>query len=217
MRETFFESGTGKTADRLNLLLIDAIDRVHAPGTAGLLARFAAFSPSEEIRVAACNALKKRPRYEFVPQLIAAMPPRSSAEMVYQIQFLPGGFIQLIAESSRQEGRTEFNQSYDMTVGSFWFSIWRHSQGIDWQKSIGHVSSAVANLQRQAVLEKRREANNGRLRAQIALVLEQTTDFEPSDDPEQWQRQWSAYQETYTPELSTQPRKSFRSPRPALS
>ena len=83
-------AGSG-ASNRLSRLLIETASRMMHPDATALLLRYAIGPDSEDIRLAACQALKKRPMHTYVPQLIAALPGETKTK--FSVYALPNGTV----------------------------------------------------------------------------------------------------------------------------
>ncbi len=183
LESVFANDAEGKKADRLNLLLVEAADRIQHPEATNLLLRRAVLSDSDKVRLAACEALKKRPLHDFVPQLIAAMPDRVKTR--YHLTMLADGsvFHHHEVEVDGQRGKSTF------------VSDSLHPFHVERGARIA-PRAAATELGRAAAIERSAASHNAaaeRLRGRLIGVLERTTGFSEPDDPELWRKQYAEY------------------------
>ncbi len=204
LEATFAENGTGQKADAANLVLIETVGRMHTPEATQVLLRRAIQPDSMAVRAAACDELKKRPMYAYVPILIGAMPPPSSWRHSYRVTFLPGGFVGIGAEFEQSDGRSVQSISHSalidghVTVLSF-FNPELRGRRWDIETAMALTSSAVHNIRREALSLQARHERQNALRDRICGILERATGESTPRDRTEWEAWWNMQTESYTP------------------
>lgn len=157
------------------------------------LVRHAVFSRFEDVRESACNELQKRPLYNFVPMLLAAMAPPLEVTVEY-----PSGTPDVVHQKVLARG-----PEYDL--------VWVHTrihQHFTFRIPIGgQARGPLVTLDQPRSLPQRpkvktyHETNTPktRLNDRIRHVLQQTTGHSLAD-PEQWWSWWTDYNEYETPD-----------------
>ncbi|REK09838.1 MAG: hypothetical protein DWQ37_17140 [Planctomycetota bacterium] len=165
----------------LELQLIEVASRIEDFDSTQLLLRRALAGPT---RQAACEALKKRPLHQFVPQLIAMLPGKYQTQ--FRINVLPGGTVVHEHEVSFSGQQRKQKVTYESTV---------HPVGLPEAQAITPRAIASERQKAQAMEAEvgRREAVAGAVRARVSAVLEETTGFENPDDPELLRHQYAEY------------------------
>ncbi len=166
--------------------------------TAALLRR-AAYCKSQDVALAAADALKTRPMHAYVPQLIATMP--SPLKSTFHVSVAANGTV--LHEHQLQMERPEgtYTLAYESVIHPT--NIALASQVVTpralarEQAKAGAIEAAVAaEQQTRDVLAKR-----------IRLVLKRTTGFDDVEDPRLWIQQYSEFYGWSMPEKS---HKEFR-------
>ncbi|MEX0677899.1 MAG: polymorphic toxin-type HINT domain-containing protein [Pirellulales bacterium] len=184
LETVFGMSADSERTNRLNLLLIEVADRIHHPETTQVLLRRAVNADSTDVRLAACEALKRRPMHAYVPLLIEAMPGSLSTK--FHIYTLPNGTVMHEHEIQLKNRQGTVSITYDWTI---------HPTDLRVASAITPLALA-GELNKAASIEaaaQTSEQPNGRLRERLQFVLKYTTGFESADDPELWLRQYSEY------------------------
>lgn len=99
----FHFKGSSERANELNRLFIETVGQIPSPEATQVLIHNA-LSGSES--AAACDELKKRPLFAYVPQLIAAMPPLPTWRAIYHVNLLSTGVVSLTVDFEPQDGQS---------------------------------------------------------------------------------------------------------------
>jgi|GEM_PF-2841802 len=171
-------------SERLNLALISTIERMPTPEATELLLRTAMDTHSQAVCTACCAALKQRPLFTFVPQLIASWPDKLSSK--FEIAIGADGTVVHEHQVKRDGlGGTQV-LNLDATI---------HSTNLAMARLVAPraVASEAANA---AAIERdvqQAEILNTAIRERVKFVLNNTTGFESPDDPELLARQYEEY------------------------
>lgn len=201
--------GDNRQGEKLNLLLVETVDRMPQKEAAAVLLRRAIIAGSKQVRAAATNALKKRPLYDYVPQLIAAIPRRDvrtrheitvcpDRTVIQEHEFLiqtPSGDRYFYFRDEDQPLFPQLTQAlgpkyrYDMAA-------WR----------VNMIQSWTASLEQQ--LDQQRH-DDRQLTERIELVLTEAANFKQLTTPEPWLTQWDNYTESYSPPAFSAPNQGY--------
>ncbi len=190
LEAVFLVDGTSPKSTQLNLLLVETVSRLPHPDATQLLLRRAIVADSEEVRIAAADALKKRPMHTYVPSLIAAMP--GSLKTLFHVRVMPNGIV-VHEHEILLEGR-------DSDLSFSWESVVNPADGL----LAAFITPAALNreLRSAALIEAQARASQqprDLLRERIQAVLQRTTGFDRLDDPALWQKQYDDYYGWGTP------------------
>lgn len=197
----FAHNGTGPKADALNLALIETAGQIQGPEATQVLLRRAIQADSEAMRAAACDELKERPMYTYVPQLIAAIPARLKAK--YQFYVANSGVFR--EQEFVLEGKdSEFYFSSDTLVTPVLAIRLGHPlptyEEID-RAMVRQQRSILTNeLQQVARTEDavtRYQQSSAELTSRIRFALKRATGSFEGDDADLLERQWNEYNAWY--------------------
>ncbi len=190
----FAENVAGPKADALNLALIETAGRIASPEATQVLLRRAIQPDSETVRAAACDQLKKRPMYAYVPQLIAAIPPKIESKC--EITLLPNGMVVREHDVIVQGRNGELSINYESSI-----------LPAD-ATAVFAVAGAAARESRDAgYLEnviRGEQARTRQLRERIETTLIRAAGFPEETDEEGWERNYNVHLETSQPSLSAE-------------
>ncbi len=183
------ESVFGATAasddnNRLNLLLIRTAARMMHPDATAVLVRCALIPNAQDVRLAACQALKKRPMHVYVPQLIAAMPGKT--ETKFAIYMLPNGAVV-------HEHKVSFDSQQGKQTVTFESSVLPTDISIApvvAPRALVNEATKAQIIERNAQLQERIDRPR---RERVQFALQHTTGFENADDPELWSKRYAEY------------------------
>jgi len=190
LENVFVVNENSPKSTQLNLLLVETVSRMPQPEATQVLLRRALIADAEEVRVAATEALKKRPMHAYVPQLVAAIP--STLKTQFHIRLLPNGTVIHEHEVLLEGQKSDFSIVYETFI---------HPAD----------ANAVRTFTPQALTRELFKANfieqnalatqqaNDRIRNRVEFVLRRTTGFDHVDDPNLWTKQLNDHYELYTP------------------
>jgi tetratricopeptide (TPR) repeat protein len=193
----FAENVASPKADALNLALIETAGRIASPEATQVLLRRAIQPDSETVRAAACDQLKKRPMYAYVPQLIAAIPGKIKTR--FNIFVLPGGMVLHEHEVFLEGREADVLMTYTSTMNpADAMSAMQVTP-----RALAHAAMSAASIEaRHRPLGLAQEA----LRTRVQTALENTTGIKNVEDPRCWQK---AYQTRYHLESATEIRPRY--------
>jgi hypothetical protein len=189
------------------LILIEILGRMQHPEATSLLVRMSLLPDSIELRTAAADQLKTRPMFAYVPQLIAAAPPK----MKNRFEVLTRGDGQIICQEQIVLSERDFD--YTISHSNFFAPIIADPAGLvlspSAQQQLQGVATAelIGDQQSDAARQYQRWSDAAKNR--IQFVLERTTGFKTADDPELWEKQWNDYYGWYTSPYSRDSRRSY--------
>lgn len=188
-------------------ILIEILGRMQHPEATSLLVRMSLLPDSMELRTAAADQLKSRPMFAYVPQLIAAAPPK----MKNRFEVLTRGDGQIICQEQIVLSGRDFD--YTISHSDFFAPIIADPAGLvlspSAQQQLQGVATAelVGDQQSDAARQYQRWSDAAKSR--IQFVLERTTGFKTADDPELWEKQWNEYYGWYTSPYSRGSRRTY--------
>jgi hypothetical protein len=188
------DSGRGP---ELNKLLVETVGRFSSPEATEILIRRALLPNSEKVRASACDELKKRPLYAYVPQLIAAMPTNSSWAVESSVQLLPNGSVTLQSALRRQIGESIFECTLDASAHVQFLSF---DMRIYEPRPLAALYDLMPAINRQLEFaEKSQAIDNERqfLKERAQFALERTTGLRSVEDTKMWNQIWNDYRESY--------------------
>ncbi len=184
LEATFAENGTGKKADALNLALIETVGRMPTPEATQVLLRRALQPDSQAVRAAACDQLKKRPMYAYVPQMIAAIPGKIKTH--FNIFVLPGGMVihehEVFLEGREADVLLTFTSSVNPADAITKMLVTPRALRNETFRAAQMEASASSVRDRQEWLRQR-----------VQFVLKRTTGFEDADEPEMWDKLYNEH------------------------
>ena len=216
-------SGTDKDQDALRqvgLALIKALDAVMEPAATHSMIVYSVDHPIAEVRVAAADALKKRPKETYVPWLLARMV--SPIESSYAIVVLPGGgviyehsFFREGAEADFRDLRTE-RRSLGLPPQALSGAVLGQSNTPDGVRRRGETLAQAYNESRRSQaaaalkaiqIEREVERHNAiatEMNDRLGEALSRATGVDlPGDavsSPNGWRDYWCQQYELQTPE-----------------
>ena len=170
--------------DRLNLALIEVVDKIPHPDATQILLRRSVNAESLAVRKAACDALRKRSMSSFVPQLIAAIP--DTVKTNFRIYTMPNGTVLHEHEIRRETQQGTQTLTYQSTVHPTTLGL----------ATFVTPRAVAAELWSAAAIERVALANeeeNIRRRERLRWVLHETTGFDDPQSPELWRKQYAEY------------------------
>ncbi len=182
LEATFAENGSGKQADALNLALIKTAGHIPTPEATQVLLRRAIQPDSEAVRAAACDELKKRPMYAYVPQLIAAIPGKIKTR--FNIFVLPNGMVLHEHEILIEGSEANISLAYSSTVSPAdnLARLWMTPRALANETRVAATIEASAMTKRTQQEQKRRRVEH---------ALARTTGFESTHEPALWEKQYN--------------------------
>lgn len=204
----------------IGLAFVDALAKMEKQAATNSLLRHAVWAPSEEVRYAACSALKQRSFYGYVPQLLDALstPIESSfrittnrdGSVYYDHELFRQGPIFNVLIDSQLVVRQVDQQGVNRGIG---FNQFGRVQSIAVNKesdvSVAGKKARVAAksqsrfaqsaIQTEQLLAQSNQ-NLAEHNARIADVLERTTGEDYGASPRDWWDWWLDYNEYYSPE-----------------
>ncbi len=199
LEAVFAGNAASDVNDRLNQLLITVADRMSVPEATAVLLRRAVVADAASVRLAACEALKKRPMHTYVPELLAAMPGRIKTK--FNVFTLPDGSVTHEHEVQLEGPDGIVSMTYESMALPTNLAI-----------AAAVTPAELANERNKAVAIERRaaaaEARNRAVRERLEFVLRSTTGFTSADDPELWAKQYAEY---YGWEQNKRARPEYRS------
>ncbi len=188
LEATFAVNASDENADALNFYLIETVGRMQTSEATLVLLRRALQADSQTVRTAACAELKKRPMHVYVPQLIAALPPKIRAKS--EIYLLPNGMVigerDYILQGPRGELSTRYVSSIFPADASAAFAV--SARAAAREAHDAQVFQDIANRNIQS-------ANQLRNRIKYAFV--HAAGFTESASETDWEQQYYSYYETY--------------------
>jgi hypothetical protein len=184
LEATFAEQQASKTGDARNRLLIETVGRMPFPAATQVLLRRAILPDSEAIRNAAADELKKRPMHAYVPQLIAMLP--GSVTSKFHVVVLSGGTVLREHELCLKRNNEEHTLRFESTIHSDSIPV---SLVISPQAMAREIQGA-ARVESQVQMAREQFE---RIRARVKPILERTTGFADSDDPQLWTQQYDRH------------------------
>jgi hypothetical protein len=193
LEAAFAVNSTGPKAEALNLALVDTVGRMPGAAATAVLLRRALLSPSNAVATAAADALAKRPKYAYVPQLIANLP--SGLKSQFHVTALPGGGV--IHEHELQ---------LETAQGTMVLNLQSTVQPVDAAAAARVTPTALANEQRQAEAIEANvaaiEQSNEMRRQRINDVLKRATGFDNAEDTKLWTTVYAEYYGWSVPQKS---------------
>jgi hypothetical protein len=170
--------------ERLNLALIAAIGRMSTPQATEVLLRTALDTHSQAVCTAACAALKQRPLFTFVPQLIATWPDKLTSK--FEISIGAGGTVVHEHQVTRDGLNGKQVLNFDATIHSTNVAMAR----LVAPRAIASEMASAAAIERDV---QQAELFNTALRERVKFVLNNTTGFENPEDPALAAKQYEEY------------------------
>lgn len=183
--------------DLVNQKLIEAIGRMRTADATRTLVNFALGRSMPATSDAACAELKKRPMFNYVPQLIASLPStrRMRVEARHSLCILPAG---LLVSLETELFVSDLNADYLFADNSL-FSRLDENVGprASLQQSLAAASKRRAEFTATATyLAAQSEVQQRQIdqwRERVKYVLHETTGFVAADDAKSWEKQFADY------------------------
>ena len=188
-------------------ILIEILGRMQQPEATSLLVRMSLLPDSVQLRTAAADQLKSRPMFAYVPQLIAAAPPK----MKNRFEVLTRGDGQIICQEQIVLSGPDFD--YTIAHSDFFAPIIADPAGLvlspGAQQQLQGIATAELVGDQQSDAARQYRLWSEAAKSRIQFVLERTTGFTKVDDPELWEKQWNEYYGWYTSPYSTNSRRTY--------
>ncbi|MGD9720767.1 MAG: polymorphic toxin-type HINT domain-containing protein [Pirellulales bacterium] len=187
LEATFLTNGRGDTARQLEGLLIQTVGRMPVPEATQVLLR-RALDPNSQCVGAAADELSRRPKFAYVPQLLAALPGKLSTR--FRVYVSPNGTVVHEHEFLLNDRDTEFAFRYDSTVHLTDPAL----ASVVTPRSVNRELAAAAQLEQGA---QQVEQQNSLWRQRIEMILERAAGFSRAEDATGWAEQYRKYLESY--------------------
>ncbi len=189
----FALKGGAKKVVYLHQLLFETAGRLGTPEATQLLARYAVFPDSSEVRRASTEILKKRPPHTYVPLLIAAIPFEKVATS-HELYLLPDGTVvqeHMMIAKNGSDYRVIQLKDEDAPLTPL--SRWR----IGITRRVIPIRAAVADFEERF---ERQRGQQMELKNRIEAILNELPIFaKPQSSQQGWQQAWDDYNESYRP------------------
>jgi hypothetical protein len=197
---TFAEDRESEKSDELNLRLIETVGRMSFPEATQVLLRRAVLPDSKRVREAACDELKKRPMFAYVPLLISWAPLEIDVDSSFGVYLVDG----LIAVHDHVVTVRSSRETRVLNYRSLFTSIFSTGATIEFR--LGAQLAEVAPVQDSLrTAREEYEKMRRKLTDRVQVVLARATEFETDGGPDAWQQQWEDYSESYRPKWSDAP------------
>jgi hypothetical protein len=197
LEATFGVDGDTNRSRELNKLLVETAGRLQQPEATQLLIRRAIVPESEKIRAIACDELKKRPMYVYLPQLVATVQSRSSWKFDYVVELL-GEAAVLRSKMTREVDGIQ----YECSADSFIFSRnYYNTPKTIFGLTRGQIKDISASLSQEAAIAQEFQRDDDRReteKSRALVALQRSTGFSRITTPEEWADKWTQISETYS-------------------
>jgi len=183
---------------RLCLEMVSALGELPKQAATESLVRLAVDAPWEEVRTAAADQLKRRPRHSYIPILLAAM--------AYPIEFgysfnLGANFTLFQQTSYYREGEgADVSVLRDATIHAGISLAGSRSAARMRMNVFRKWSEAVRSAERSRINVEQCNALTAQLNQRVRSVLTRAVDLDCGEDPNQWWESWKDYNEVEYPE-----------------